>query len=396
MKKIFTLISMALMAFGLNAETLIDFSLDQSKGITVGGTTTIATVKIHTNTLSVSGIKLANGYSNDDGLTENNAKLTVEGGFKAGDVITIAGAFNNTDDTKMSAVDIFTVTDGAATVLFTTQKFINGRLVDDDPVEETYTLEADADEIYLGRNGNTATFITTLKVVRGGETVLDPTAPTTWNFAEGLSDADKAALDADAETWTLTDGYYSNAVVLAERNVFVPLKANGSELEYTKGLSFTRDNSEGLGVGRVRLYAENPSLYLNGSANSIKIPALIKGDVVKVRVKGGGTSERSLGVSNVDNGTVASVVEGEGDEAKAISVDAEMTVQANGDVVLSPSNGFYFYAITVNADLPEATGIKGVKTVEQTNSVIYNLAGQKVSKNFKGIMIQNGKKVVIK
>jgi hypothetical protein len=194
----------------------------------------------------------------------------------------------------------------------------------------------------------------------------------------------------------LTDGYYSNAVVLAERNVFVPLKANGSELEYTKGLSFTRDNSEGLGVGRVRLYAENPSLYLNGSANSIKIPALIKGDVVKVRVKGGGTSERSLGVSNVDNGTVASVVEGEGDEAKAISVDAEMTVQANGDVVLSPSNGFYFYAITVNADLPEATGIKGVKTVEQTNSVIYNLAGQKVSKNFKGIMIQNGKKVVIK
>lgn len=396
MKKFFTLISMALMAFGLNAETLIDFSLDQSKGITVGGTTTIATVKIHTNSLSVSGIKLANGYSNDDGLTGNNAKLTVEGGFKAGDVITIAGAFNNSDDSKLSAVDIFTVADGAANVLFTTQKFINGRLVDDDPVEETYTLEADADEIYLGRNGNTATFITTLKVVRGGETVLDPTAPTTWNFADGLSDADKAALDADAETWTLTDGYYSNAVVLAERNVFVPLKANGSELEYTKGLSFTRDNSEGLGVGRVRLYAENPSLYLNGSANSIKIPALIKGDVVKVRVKGGGTSERSLGVSNVDNGTVASVVEGEGDEAKAISVDAEMTVQANGDVVLSPSNGFYFYAITVNADLPEATGIKGVKTVEQTNSVIYNLAGQKVGKNFKGIMIQNGKKVVIK
>ena len=394
MKKIFTLISMALMVLGLNAETLIDFSLDQSKGITVGGTTTIATVKIHTNSLSVSGIKLANGYSNDDGLTGNNAKLTVDGGFKAGDVITIAGAFNNADDTKNSAVDIFTVADGAANVLFTTKKFVNGRLVDDDPVEETYTLEADADEIYLGRNGNTATFITTLKVVRGGETVLDPTAPTTWNFAEGLSDADKAALDADAETWTLTDGYYSNAVALAERNVFTPLMANGAELEFTKGLSFTRDNSEGLGVGRVRLYAENPSLYLNGSANSIKIPALIKGDVVKVRVKGGGTSERSLGVSNVDNGTVAAVVEGEGEEAKAVSVDAEMTVQANGDVVLSPSNGFYFYAITVNADLPEATGINSVKTVEQTNNVVYNLAGQKVNAQYKGIMIQNGKKVL--
>lgn len=394
MKKIFTLIAAALMALGLNAETLIDFSLDQSKGITVGGTTTISTVKIHTNTTTVSGIKFANSYSSSDGLSGNDAKLTVDGGFKAGDVITIAGAFNNSDDSKLSAVDIYTVADGAANVLFTTQKFINGRLVDDDPVEETYTLEADADEIYLGRNGNTATFITTLKVVRGGETVLDPTAPTTWNFAEGLSDADKTALDADAATWTLSDGYYSNAVVLAERNVYTPLMANGAELEYTKGLTFTRDNSEGLGEGRVRLYAENPSLYLNGSANSIKIPALIKGDVVKVRVKGGGISERSLGVSNVDNGTVASVVEGEEDEAKAISVDAEMTVQANGDVVLSPSNGFYFYAIAVNADLPEATGIKGVKTVEQTNNVIYNVAGQKVNAQYKGITIQNGKKVL--
>ena len=71
-----------------------------------------------------------------------------------------------------------------------------------------------------------------------------------------------------------------------------------------------------------------------------------------------------------------------------------MTVQANGDVVLSPSNGFYFYAITVNADLPEATGINSVKTVEQTNNVIYNLAGQKVNAQYKGIMIQNGKKVL--
>lgn len=394
MKKFFTLISMALLVLGLNAETLIDFSMNHD-GITVSGTTEFNTVKIHTNSLSVPCVKLNNGYTTEGVLNENYAKLTVEGGFKAGDVITIAGAFNNTDDTKKSAVDIFTVVDGAPAVLFTTQQFVNGRLVDDDPVEETYTLAADADEIYLGRSGNTGTNITTLKVVRGGETVLDPTAPTTWNFAEGLSDADKAALDADAETWTFADGYYSNAVVLTERNVYAPLKANGAELEFTKGLTFTRDNSEGLGAGRVRLYAENPSLYLNGSANSIKIPALIKGDVVRVRVKGGGTSERSVNVSNVDNGTVASVVEGEGEDAKAVAVESEMTVSANGDVVLSPSNGFYFLAITVNSELPVETAIQGVKNVTvETDAPAYNLAGQKVSKNFKGIMIQNGKKVI--
>ena len=97
----------------------------------------------------------------------------MEGGFKAGDVVTIAGAFNNSDGTKKSAVDLFVVgAEKAITVLFTTQQFVNGKLTDDDPVVETYTLEADADALYLGRNGNTGTIVTTLKVVRGVVTTL--------------------------------------------------------------------------------------------------------------------------------------------------------------------------------------------------------------------------------
>ena len=75
--------------------------------------------------------------------------------------------------TKKSAVDLFVVgAEKAITVLFTTQQFVNGKLTDDDPVVETYTLEADADALYLGRNGNTGTIVTTLKVVRGGATAI--------------------------------------------------------------------------------------------------------------------------------------------------------------------------------------------------------------------------------
>ncbi|WP_455261320.1 hypothetical protein [Prevotella jejuni] len=44
-----------------------------------------------------------------------------------------------------------------------------------------------------------------------------------------------------------------------------------------------------------------------------------------------------------------------------------------------------------------ATGIKNVQTIEvNENAPIYNLAGQRVSKDYKGVVIQNGKKFVRK
>ena len=166
MKKIFTLIAAVLAAVNVNAETLIDFSVSQTNGIKVNGTTTIDAVKINTNTTSVPGIKFANSYTTDGASNGNNAELTVEGGFKTGDKIVIAGAFNNSDETKTAAIDIFTLDGTTPTVLFTTKQFINGRTVADNPEEETFVLTADADKLYLGRNGNTATFVTTLKVTR--------------------------------------------------------------------------------------------------------------------------------------------------------------------------------------------------------------------------------------
>ena len=165
MKKIFTLIAAMIAAITVNAETLISYPTSQD-GITVNGTTTFDAVKIKTNTTSISGIKFPNSYTSESASNGNNAELTVEGGFKAGDKIVIAGAFNNTDETKVSKVDLFTLDGTTPTVLWTSSQFINGRLVNDDPVEETYTLEADAEKLYLGRNGSTATFVTTLKVER--------------------------------------------------------------------------------------------------------------------------------------------------------------------------------------------------------------------------------------
>lgn len=44
----------------------------------------------------------------------------------------------------------------------------------------------------------------------------------------------------------------------------------------------------------------------------------------------------------------------------------------------------------------ETTGINTMKTIVRSNEVRYNLAGQRVSDNYKGIVISNGKKVIVK
>lgn len=166
----------------------IDFPTSKD-GIAISGTTTFSTVKIHENTDAVDCIKFANSYTADEALNDNYALLTVEGGFKAGDVVSIAGAFNNSDESKKSAVDIFTVEGTTPTVLFTTQQFINGRTVADEPVVETYTLAADAEKLYIGRNGNTGTNVTLLKVERTGTGIAEQlnlnvkVSGTTYNLA---------------------------------------------------------------------------------------------------------------------------------------------------------------------------------------------------------------------
>ena len=389
MKKIFTLISLFVLALGVQAQTLINYPTSQT-GVAVSGTTSFSTVKIHTNKDNVNGVKLANGYTTDNVLNTNYATISVEGGFKAGDVITIAGAFNNADNTKKAAVDIFTVgEENAITVLFTTKQLVNGRLVNDEPAEETFTLTDDYTVLYLGRNGNTGTFITTLKVDRGEVKPSDPTAPTTWDFTQVLSDGDAANLAADAATWTFDEAnnYWKNVAVLADQNVFTALTAGDAVLEVTKGLTFARDNSEGLGVDRVRIKSKN-YVAVNGSKVSISLGALVKDDVVKLRFKGSGESERSLSVSN------AEVTEGSLTTADTDVHEATLKVLKDNVVTLTTTNGFQFMAITVNAELP--TGVNGVKAEGAKAKVAgtVNLAGQQVGADYKGVVIKDGKKVM--
>jgi hypothetical protein len=80
-------------------------------------------------------------------------------------------------------------------------------------------------------------------------------------------------------------------------------------------------------------------------------------------------------------------------------------------MIMNPKSQVGFYGFTYTYDkaafdaadpLPEPqlpTAIETVKNIEKAinaNAPIFNLAGQKVDKNQKGILIQNGKKFVNK
>ena len=126
MKKFFTLIAAVAMAASVNAQTtLVDYPTSQA-GITLhnaAGNITYATVKIHTNTQSVNCIKVAKSFSTDKKVTDDYVELTAEGGFKAGDVVSITGVYNNASE-KNAAIAIFSGKVGEeASILFKTGNF---------------------------------------------------------------------------------------------------------------------------------------------------------------------------------------------------------------------------------------------------------------------------------
>ena len=299
-------------------------------GITIGGTTEMdAVVKIHNNTDEVKGIKFANAYTTEGALNSNYATIEIDGGFKAGDVISIAGAFNNSDETKQAAVEIFTLDEtGAPVVLFTTQQFVNGRVSADDPTVEKFTLEADYDKLYLGRKGNTGTFVTLLKTERS---VTPPPAP------------EKLYLIGDLNDWKL--------------DAMVEMTWN----EETQAFEYD--------------YAPT--------------------DVVNFSV-----ADQQFAAGDWDSFKAGHrFAIGEGNIAPEIDAEYQLVSVFEGNVQLGAGS----YKISVTKDMKmtvkaETDGIRSIENSElrMKNSDYYNLAGQRVGKDYKGIVIVNGKKVLVK
>ena len=133
-----------------------------------------STVKIHTNTDQVDAIKFGSSYVYADG--KYIAIKPAKGGFLAGDVLSVAVVFSNSSDAKYAQVDLRAADGDTRIWLSDSASTINARTQAGDPIVQTYTLTADQDSLLLGRYGNTAMFITLLKVERGVEPQPQPLA----------------------------------------------------------------------------------------------------------------------------------------------------------------------------------------------------------------------------
>ena len=158
---------------------------------------------------------------------------------------------------------------------------------------------------------------------------------TVWDFSS-VSATDQANLNADTANWEYET---SNA---RWKNKFVQtdavLKANGAEIEFTKGLLVTTAAAD-----NVRIDTKKKSFTLNNTSATITISDLKAGDVLTVECQSSNSSTaRAITATNIDvtAGFTAST-------SRTVNTG---TVTADGDVTISTNGGMYIYKIEVTGE----------------------------------------------
>ena len=208
-----------------------------------------------------------------------------------------------------------------------------------------------------------------------------------WDFTSKLSQTDIDNIKAD-NNWEIVETKDEETGEIKSINYKyiqkiegVAASANGQELQLTKGLRFQT------GAGKFEYY-DGERLTFGGNGHGPIIPECGKGDIVKIIYKVG-EAGRGFEVGNLEL-TDGKII---GDEKGTF--EATFTVKKKGDVSFSSVAGADLLALSINKEL--TTAIKTVKNnALNVIAPAYNLAGQKVGKDFKGLVIKNGVKVVIK
>ena len=159
----------------------------------------------------------------------------------------------------------------------------------------------------------------------------------TWEFTT-VSDADQANLAADQTGNWLHDTANSN-----DRWCYVKalngeaVIANGSELEYAKGLKFTFSASES---GNLRVDIKNKRMWM--ATGKILIPGLKAGQqVTAIYMSSSSSTARGINVTNL------TPVSGDFNTTGTARATSVGTVIEDGDVLFETTGALYFYSIVV-------------------------------------------------
>ena len=174
------------------------------------------------------------------------------------------------------------------------------------------------------------------------------------------------------------------------------------KFELDKNAQFFGDAENQVKSAGGRLKSGGKSSSKNFMAVSIPAAGTLK---VWVRTGSNSATDRTLVITQGENELYNKVVQ-ESDAVKVVGLDeADPTKETNvypviavdviaGDAVITyPVGSMNFYGFEFVED--GATAIENVK-VQTVDGVMYNLAGQKVGNDFKGIVIKDGKKMLQK
>ena len=237
-------------------------------------------------------------------------------------------------------------------------------------------------------------------------TIANLKADAAASKTEGWSDVEKKA-DAEAGA-DPTEASKDNCFwSVAEPNADGELAANGVVIEELKGLVWNKTYSTARSLAiavnypttSLGDYAGGAYLWLGGGKKKVPcfiIPDVKAGSTITMEVESHKPAE-GRGVelyTGVDADNLVDAATKIGDTFAPMTKESHSwTIENDANVIVYNTNGCHIYKIEVAAG---AAGIQVVKAVKVGNDFIYNLAGQRVDANYKGVVIKNGQKMIQK
>lgn len=234
-------------------------------------------------------------------------------------------------------------------------------------------------------------------------TVANLKADAAASKTAGWSDIEKkdvAEADGDPTETSKDNCFWS----VAEPNADGTLSANGVVIEELKGLVWNKTYSTARSLAiavnypkALSEYAGGAYLWLGGGKKKVPcftIPGVKAGSTITMEVESHKTSE-GRGVelyTGVDADNLVDAATKIGDTfAPKEKETHSWTIDKDCDVIVYNTNGCHIYKIELTTG---AAGIQAVKAAKVGNGFIYNLAGQRVDANYKGVVIKDGQKMI--
>lgn len=319
-------------------------------------TGSVGTTKDGTNCTSTNGIiKFGSDFAKDGKyitIKPNN------GGFKAGDVITLKGYCNSKN---LSGVIIYSEVNGSS--IFKSNILATSA----GGSEFTYTIEKNCDALYLGRYGGGTTYLTSLQVKRPASS--SNKTRLTASFERNADVVVNTTTTVPLPTLTVNAGEN----ILAADQYTVDYKSNAEDVATVSGHTITI-KSLGIATITATVTPKDANTYEGTTATyqlSVKAPSPLNVSVMDVTINTTDTEEEQPVIK----------VYGDNDKLLKLGQDYTLSFDVSGDKNVTVDNKTGKFSVTKNAE--KTAFIKGTSLITVTATPTSSLGSNYIAGTLK-------------